>query len=191
MSAPMLKLSYPARALLGDYLRSGLGVVLTLPPALAVPAGSVAQYVLAVLVALFGTFGARTLVRQSSTVAIEPMGVTVSALRRTRLEWARLRSIKLSYYSTRGDRGEGWMQLTLKGTGGPDGGTIRIDSSLDGFVEVARAAAEAARPPVGSGARIALSETTRVNFASLGIAIDEPEQAAEGAAGDGARGRPA
>jgi hypothetical protein len=183
MSAPlqelgMQKLGYPARALLGDYLRSGLGVALTLPPALAVPMGSAAQYVLAALVTLFAVFGARTLIRQSSTVAIEPAGVTVSALRRTRLEWARLRSIKLNYYSTRGDRGEGWMQLTLRGSGGPDGGTIRVDSSLDGFVEVARAAAEAARP-----AGIALSETTRVNFASLGIAIDEPEPTAENATG--------
>ena len=140
-------------------------------------------FVLLALVALFAVFGARTLIRQSSTVAIAPDGVTVSALRRTRLEWARLRSIKLNYYSTRGDRGEGWMQLTLKGSGGSDGGTIRVDSSLDGFVEVARAAAEAARSPAGSGGRITLSETTRVNFASLGIAVDEPEPAAEGASG--------
>jgi hypothetical protein len=190
------KLGYPARALLGDYLRSGLGILLTLPPALAVPLGSVAQYVLGALVALFATFGARTLIRQSSTVAIEPVAITVSALRRTRLEWARLRSVKLNYYSTRGDRGEGWMQLTLKGTGGPDGGTIRVDSSLDGFVEVARAAADAARAPAEGGKPIALSETTRVNFASLGIAAEEPEPAADGAADagpsrDGATGRPA
>jgi hypothetical protein len=183
MNAPVLKLGYPARALLGDYLRSGLGIVLTLPPALAVPLGSIAQYVLAALVALFATFGARTLIRQSSTVAVEAEGVTVSALRRTRLEWARLRAVKLNYYSTRGDRGEGWMQLTLKGTGGPDGATIRVDSSLDGFVEVARAAADAARAPQAGGTPIALSETTRVNFASLGIAVDEPEPAAEDAPG--------
>jgi len=176
MSAPVLR--YPARALLGDYMRSGLGIVLTLPPALAVPWGSIAQFVLAALVALFGVFGARTLIRQSSTVAIEPAGVTVSALRRTQLAWARLRSVKLNYYSTRGDRGEGWMQLTLKGSGGPDGSTIRVDSSLDGFVEVARAAADAAR-----AARVTLSETTRVNFTSLGIAVDDPEPATEGASG--------
>jgi hypothetical protein len=216
MSAPVSdlavqKLGYPVRALIGDYLRSGLGIVLTLPPALAVPLGSVAQYVLAALVVLFATFGARTLIRQSSTVAIEPGGVTVSALRRTRLEWARLRSVKLNYYSTRGDRGEGWMQLTLKGTGGPDGGTIRVDSSLDGFVEVARAGHGAAKSqigksqigksqigtsPTGTAGLQPLSETTRVNFASLGIAIDEPEPAAEGASSDGpsrggAAGRPA
>jgi hypothetical protein len=177
----MSALRYPAKALLGDYLRSGLGIVLTLPPAVAVPAGSAAQYVLGALVALFGTFGARTVIRQRSTVAIEDAGVTVAALRRTRLDWAQLRGVKLAYYSTRGDRTEGWMQLTLKGAGGPAGGTIRVDSSLDGFVEVARAAADAAKP-----AGIALSETTRVNFASLGIVVDEPEDAPAGAAGDGA-----
>jgi hypothetical protein len=190
----MSEMRYPARALLGDYVRSGLGIVLTLPPALAVPAGSAAQYVLGALVVLFGTFGARTLIRQSSIVALEPTAITVSALRRTRLEWARLRSVKLNYYSTRGDRGEGWMQLTLRGTGGPGGGTVRVDSSLDGFVEVARAAADAARP-----AGIALSETTRVNFASLGIAVEEPEANPEagaevsggGGRSDRAQGRPA
>jgi hypothetical protein len=171
---------YPARALLGDYMRSGLGVALTLPPAVLVPAGSAAQYVLGALVALFAIFGARTAIRQSSTVATDPTGITVSALRKTRLEWVKLRSIKLNYYSTRGDRGEGWMQLTLKGSGGPDGGTVRVDSSLDGFVAVARAAADAARAQ-----RVTLSETTRVNFASLGIAAEEPEPEAE------ATGRPA
>lgn len=166
----MSELRYPPRALLGDYVRSGLGMALTLPPALAVPSGSAAQYVLALLVGLFATFGGRTLLRQSSRIALDASGIALSALRKTRLEWSRLRAVKLNYYSTRGDRGEGWMQLTLKGTGGPDGGTVRVDSSLDGFVEVARAAAEASRAN-----RIALSEATRVNLVSLGIAVDEPQ----------------
>jgi hypothetical protein len=175
----MSELRYPPRALMGDYVRAGLGVVLTLPPALAVPPGSPAQIVLGCLVALFGTFGARTLTRQSSRIALEGSRVTLSALRRTSLEWSRLRSVKLNYYSTRTDRGEGWMQLTLRGTGGPAGGTVRVDSTLDGFVEVARAAAEAARAN-----RLPLTETTRVNFASLGIAVDESQP-------EGARSSPA
>jgi len=182
----MTALRYPPRALLGDYVRSGLGVVLTLPPAVMVPAGSVAQYVLGALVALFATFGARTVLRQTSAVTLEPGGIVVSALRRTHLEWAQLRYAKLNYYSTRGDRGEGWMQLTLKGTGGSGNTTVRVDSSLDGFVDVARAAADAAQ-----AARIPLSETTRVNLASLGIAIDEPAPEADGEPADRATGRPA
>ena len=167
----MNELRYPPRALLGDYVRSGLGIALTLPPAIAVPTGSAAQYVLAALVALFGTFGARTLLRQSSTVALEPAAVTVSTLRRTRLEWAKLRSVKLNYYSTRGDRGEGWMQLTLKGDGGPGGGTVRVDSSLDGFHDVVERAARAAET-IG----LPLSETTRANLKAMGISVAGQEE---------------
>ena len=67
------------------------------------------------------------------------------------------------------------MQLTLKGSGGGMGGTIRVDSNLDGFVDVARAAAAAAQAN-----RVPLSETTRVNFTSLGIAIAEPPPSPDG-----------
>ncbi|MBL8839121.1 MAG: hypothetical protein JNL66_22900 [Alphaproteobacteria bacterium] len=171
----MSELRYPARALLGDYLRAGLGLVLTLPPTLAVPAGSIAQYVLGALAILFASFAARTASRQTSRVTLEPARITLSALRRTSLEWADLRAAKLNYYSTRADRGEGWMQLTLKGSGSGTGGTIRVDSNLDGFVEVARAAAAAAQAN-----RVPLSETTRVNFTSLGIAIAEPPPPPDG-----------
>ena len=168
----MSELRYPPRALLGDYMRSGLGLVLTLPPAVAVPGGSVAQYVLGALALLFAAFGARTASRQISRVQVDPTRITLSAVRRTSLEWADLRMAKLNYYSTRADRGEGWMQLTLKGSGGSASGTIRVDSNLDGFVDVARVAADAARAN-----RVALSETTRVNFTSLGITIVETDHA--------------
>lgn len=168
----MNELRYPARALFGDYLRAGLGLALTLPPTFAVPAGSIAQYVLGALALLFAAFGARTAARQASRVVLDPARITLSALRRTSLEWSALRAAKLNYYSTRSDRGEGWMQLTLKGSGGAAGGTIRVDSNLDGFVDVARAAAAAAQAN-----RVPLTETSRVNFTSLGIAIAEPEAA--------------
>ena len=60
------------------------------------------------------------------------------------------------------------MQLMLKGDGGPDGATIRIDSTLDGFSEIARQVAAVARAN-----RVALSEATRNNFSALGITVDD------------------
>jgi len=60
------------------------------------------------------------------------------------------------------------MQLMLKGRGGPDGATIRLDSTLEGFNEIARHAATVARAQ-----RIPLSESTRNNFSALGIAVDD------------------
>lgn len=60
------------------------------------------------------------------------------------------------------------MQLMLKGAGGPDGATIRLDSTVEGFSEIARQAASAAR-----AAQIPMSEATKNNFSALGIAVDD------------------
>jgi hypothetical protein len=56
----------------------------------------------------------------------------------------------------------------LKGNGGPDSGTIRIDSTLEGFNEIARQAAEAAH-----AGGLKLTDATRANFGALGIAVDD------------------
>ncbi len=63
------------------------------------------------------------------------------------IRWDSLRSLRLDYYSTRRDADGrtmqgGWMQLKFR-----DGRrTIRVDSELEGFAELAAmAAAEAAR----------------------------------------------
>jgi hypothetical protein len=71
--------------------------------------------------------------------------------------------LRVDYYSTRGDRAGGWMQLTAKGAGA----AIRVDSAFEDFVAIARAASDAAR---ANGLEV--SEATRVNLAHLGIAID-------------------
>jgi hypothetical protein len=71
--------------------------------------------------------------------------------------------LRVDYYSTRGDRAGGWMQLTAKGPGA----AIRVDSAIEDFVAIARAASDAAR---ANGLEV--SEATRVNLAHLGIAID-------------------
>lgn len=60
------------------------------------------------------------------------------------------------------------MQLMLKGEGGPDRATIRIDSTLEGFSEIARQVAAIARAN-----RVPLSEATRNNFSALGITVDD------------------
>lgn len=158
---------YQRDGLTGDLLRAGVGLALTAGPALAVPAGSAAQFVLLPLAALFLVFGLRTWQRGTTRVDLGPSGISISAPRQVSLSWHNLRAVRLSYYSTKSDRAGGWMQLTLKGSGGPNGGTIRIDSTLEGFDEVARHAARAAR-----AADVALSDTTRANFNALGIAVD-------------------
>jgi len=155
--------SYPPKALLGDYLRAGFGLTLTLGPALLVPSDSAALWVLLPLAALFAVFAMRTLARHRTSVTLTAEGVSLSTWTQASLRWSQLEHLRMDYFSTRGDRSEGWMQLKAKG----GGASIRVDSAIDEFVAIARAAADAAR-----ARGIEISETTRVNFSHLGISID-------------------
>jgi hypothetical protein len=159
---------YPRRALGGDFARAGIGLAITLGPALAMPPLSLAQFILAPLAFLFLAFGARTWQRSVAVIAITARDISLSAPWQARLAWHNLKAVRLNYYSTRFDRSGGWMQLMLKGDGGPDGATIRIDSTLDGFSEIARQVAAVARAN-----RVPLSEATRNNFSALGITVDD------------------
>ncbi|MBI3452210.1 MAG: hypothetical protein HY057_05140 [Rhodospirillales bacterium] len=169
----MIVYRYTPRALVGDYMRAGIGFALTAGPATIAPLGSVAQYVLAPLAGLFAVFAARTWIRHAARLEFGPERISLAGPRRASLAWSKLRSVKLSFYSTRGDRGEGWMQLTLRGAGGYDGETIRVDSALDGFADIALRAAVAAR-----NNRLELSAATLANFGALGIEYPPPEQGA-------------
>lgn len=155
---------YPPSALRGDYARAGLGLALTLGPAAMVQPGSGALWVLGPLALLFAVFALRTLGRQLAVVELGPDGVSVSGLGRSSLRWDEIRSLRLDYYSTRGDRTGGWMQLTAKGPSGK----IRVDSALEDFVSVVRAASDAARK-----AGLEVSEATQANLGHLGIVFDE------------------
>ena len=155
---------YPPSALRGDYARAGLGLALTLGPAAMVQPGSGALWVLGPLALLFAVFALRTLGRQLAVVELGPDGVSVSGLGRSSLRWDEIRSLRLDYYSTRGDRTGGWMQLTAKGPTGK----IRVDSALEDFVSVVRAASDAARK-----AGLEVSEATQANLGHLGIVFDE------------------
>lgn len=160
----MSRHSYPINALVGDYARAGFGLVLTAGPATLVPSGSYALWVLVPLALLFLVFALRTAARHRTVVELSPQGVSISSWQRASLDWSALRSLRVDYYSTRGDRTGGWMQLTAKG----DGTTLRVDSAIDEFVAIVRAAADAARR---NG--VAITEATRANLGHLGIAYDD------------------
>ena len=159
---------YPRSTVTGDFLRAGFGLVITGGPALAIPAASPAQFVLIPLALLFVAFGVRTWRRSVAVIAVTARDISLSAPWQARLAWRNLKAVRLNYYSTRFDRSGGWMQLLLKGAGGPDGATIRLDSTVEGFSEIARQAVSAAR-----ALRIPMSEATKNNFSALGIAVDD------------------
>src|SRR5258705_8585212 len=146
-----------------DYAGGGIGLALTLGPlALVHPAAPVA-WVLAAAAALFLVYFGRTLCRQLTHIELDEDGIRVRGpavgLLSAAIRWDDLRSLRLDYYSTRRDREGGWMQLRLRDAQH----TIRIDSELDGFVGLARAAsAEALRRG------LSLDENTQSNLRALG-----------------------
>jgi hypothetical protein len=75
-------------------------------------------------------------------IVLDEAGIRAEGPLGAAIRWDELRALRLDYYSTRADRERGWMQLKLADAQH----TIRIDSDLEGFAQVAeRAALEAAR----------------------------------------------
>lgn len=150
---------YPPRRLIGDYLRAGLGLAgailfwAFLPPS---PAG---HAVFGGLTLLFLLFTIRTIWRQAIRIDLADDMISMAPPRRGPIAWRDIVHIDLRYYSTRRNRGDGWIALALRAPGG----RITVDSDLDGFDAVVARAAAAAR-----GGDIALNATTRANFRALG-----------------------
>jgi len=155
---------YPLNALAPDLMRAAGGIAVTAGPLPWLIGSPVAFAVMAALALAFVAFGVSTLIRRSTVVELGPAGISTSGLRRVRVDWDKIARIDLRYFSTRRDREKGWMQLRVYG----DGSAVRLDSALDGFAEVAAAAAEAA---LQRG--VPISEPTRANLRAIGV---EPER---------------
>ncbi len=156
---------YPPAAVAGDYGRAAVGMALTWGPlALAEPAAAVA-YVLGGLGVLFTVFGLRTALRHASRIEMSAEGIALAGPLAIRLPWDGITGLTLRYYSTRRDRRDGWMQLRLRRRGR----ALVIDSTIEGFVAIVRAAAEAA---ARNG--VTFGEATRTNLSALGIEPPEP-----------------
>lgn len=150
---------YPTQQVIGDYARAGLGTGLTGLPASVLPMSSWAFFLFAGCSVLFVLLGVHTLIRHRSRIVLTDEAIELRP-RRVRIRWGDLTELELSYFSTRRDRREGWLQLVLRA----DDGTIRLDSRLDGFHEVVeRAARSAARRS------LVLSSATSSNLDAIGI----------------------
>lgn len=156
----MRRFRYPATALLGDYLRAGVGFAATACPVLFLETAPPVTAVLGSFAVLFAIFGLRTALRQSTVIEMSDDAITIVGKGGKKLEWREVRQLRLDYYSTRRDREGGWMQMKISGPAGD----IRIDSSLDGFGDaVCQAVNRAAACGVG------VTATTQGNLRALGI----------------------
>ncbi len=165
---------YPVQALRSDYFRAGAGLALcTLPLIFAPPFGGV-FLVFGGLATMFALYGLRAWARQMTVVDVTETVVSAACPRiisgrlasRVTLAWDEVRTIKLSYFSTKRDRTDGWMNLKLKGAGE----SLSVESDIDGFSAIAAKAAAAAKAN-----NVPLSEATVSNFAVLGITVGAVE----------------
>src|SRR6266567_6871316 len=155
---------YPATAMVGDYLRAAAGLVPTGVVFATEPVGTVAAAVLGSFAAVFGIFGLRTVLRHGTSLKMTDTELRAQGVWRSRIIWAELDRMKLTYYSTRRDRRSGWMQLEL----GAGGSRVRLDSRIAGFDRLVRRAAE-----VAAERGVELNEATLDNLNALGIRLPE------------------
>jgi hypothetical protein len=149
---------YDPRTLAPDFARAGAGLGVSLGVLAWFEPAAWLGPPLAALAALFAAFAWRTLRQQFTAVEIDGNYVRWRAFGRHCIAWKDLRLVTLRHYSTRRDRGQGWMQLTLGG----GGRRISIDSNIGGFPELlARVLAEA------HAAGVPVARHTLANAAAL------------------------
>jgi hypothetical protein len=161
-------LRYPRQTLVADYSRAATGVVLCGAPLLLL---EVNTWLAAILLAGFGLFTLfliRTALRHRTRYVLGPDTLCADGPVGTLVEWSRLDRMKLSYFSTKRDRTDGWMQLAVGSTGGR---LVKVDSSLEGFHDIVARATEAAE-----ATRLSLSDATKANLRSMGLVVAGQEE---------------
>lgn len=164
------ELRYPRQTLWADYMRASAGVLLCGAPLLLLDVNRWLAYILAAGFLLFALFLVRTALRHQTRYVLGPDTLCADGPAGTLVEWARLDRLKLSYFSTKRDRSDGWMQLSIGSTGGR---VVKVDSSLDGFHDIVERAARAAE-----AGGLELGEATRANLRGMGISVAGQEELA-------------
>jgi hypothetical protein len=164
---------YPFRVIRRDLFYGAAGLVLcggslTLDLAPAVAAVLIPGAILC------GIYGLRALLRLRTRVAVTDDTVVASGamsglFRTVSLRWDSLTGVSLGSYSAWREGEDGWMELRLKG----QGGTIRLESTLEGFRDIVRRAALAA-----AAGGLVLDAATAGNLRLLDVAT--PVEKSEG-----------
>ena len=150
--------------MVSDYLVSGGGLALTVPPLAMFDLPVVTVWILALTSLGFAVHGIGVVRRQRTWVETDEDGLWFSPPRR-RIAWNGITRFGLSYFSTRRDGARGWMELKLAGPGA----TLRVDSRLERFDELVGRAWSAA-----SRCGVEPDPTTRANLEALGMTERAP-----------------
>ncbi len=154
-----LMFRYSTARLMGDYIRSSIGLIVTALLASQLRSDNIGFWLLSVFALLFVGLAGETFWRQTTRIVmtdekIEPFPGGNA------IEWKDVREVKLSYFSTRADRKNGWMQLTINS----GNRKLRMDSRIDDFRTIASGVLDQTRY-----SDVLLSDTTSTNFEALGL----------------------
>ncbi len=159
---------YPPNRLVGDYLRSGVGVAFGLAVLLAADSVTwVMALIFGGLALAFSAFGLRTVRQHLTEVAVNDEGIYTRSVTGARaLPWDQLTALRLRYFGShrqRKSRSGGFLELTLQG---PEQ-RLKLESSIAGFRDIAWWSARAARQ---NG--LSIDPTTAGNLLAIGIDAD-------------------
>jgi hypothetical protein len=152
---------YPFNSVAADYARAGIGLIIVVVVSLLFSVAFIPGLILLLLAVVFAGFGLQTLLRHRTTFRVSDEEI-VSRPWGTRLRWRELTDVRLEYYALERHSKHGWMQLTLQS----GRGRLRMDSRLDGFLEVVQRAADSAHAN-----HLRLSPTTVTNFGALNVGV--------------------
>ena len=155
----MTVLAYPPSSIIADYVRAGVGLAALGAPIAVLDTGPAVTAVLGAGALVFAAYAVRTVRLQFTRIVVDADGVRSLFPRERRIRWCDLRGLRLAYYSTRRDKGDGWFQLTLTG----EGARVTVESRVDGFDTLTTRALSAA---AANG--VALDAATAVNLEALG-----------------------
>ncbi len=140
-SAVLLRqFDYPASYFVSGYFRTAIGLSVTLLPVLLLGPSSVIVYILLFMAGLFLLYGIRVLYRQVTLLEVTDTGIRIVGPIGWTIKWEKLGGFRLGYYSTRRDRENGWMQLTLTGKGV----RLTVDSAINDFGDLVEISLRAA-----------------------------------------------
>ena len=154
---------YPPSALVSDYMVSGGGLALSLPPLVMFDLPAPTVWILGLMSLGFAIHGLGVVRRQRIRVETGKDGLWFFPPRR-HIVWNEITRFGLSYFSTRRDGARGWMELKLASPAA----TLRVDSRLERFDELVGRAWSAA-----SRCGVEPDPTTRANLEALGMAAGE------------------
>ncbi len=137
---------YTLAALAPDLIRGGIGVITAVLLLIFTNASSVLFYIGAGMALLFGAFVVTTVRRSVTKVTADQTGIRAEwpcfgSVRATHIGWGEVQDVAVRYFSTRRDRSNGWMQLTVKGPRA----RLRIDSTISAFDVLAVTIADVVR----------------------------------------------